>query len=511
MPTKAETDPLSNLEAIRMSLQESHSWTDDLPVCQLSGIGFSTNQIYRVDGTRKEEHEFEDRSFRFRLSDEDTFFYGVFDGHVGCKATDFASQRMPAEILLDQLRGKESDKEIKEVLHQAFIEVEGSFFESIYDLLAEKEKLRLQLQGLRTYEALQNYPDVVEKLNALTIEIESGTTAVVALIHKNKIYVANVGDSRALLCRTDKHGNIRIHQLSVDHDFKNEDELLRLSQLGVDVNKIHHGTKLGHDCTRCIGNYTVKGGYKEFNKLSDANDEPVIAEPYVSGGIEVDESCKFLLLMSDGLYKSLEQATGSDDVNVMIVGMVIEQFAEQSTLTGVAQAVVDKVARIHHDSFMRATEASKNCQKREDITLLVRNFNQPLPNAHGSPTNPRAYHSYVGPEAPLPQSGLIITSGPDRRSNSSTLIEDSLSDEVVSNVSVSQADVDKSIETDSVTNSSDSCPQQPLFQSTHSYSLNDNGRIKPYVDFGDFYKAVEEAYQKGHVPKEWCKPADSDI
>lgn len=42
------------------------SWTDDLPVCQLSGVGFSTNQIYREDGFRQEEHEFEDRSFHFR-------------------------------------------------------------------------------------------------------------------------------------------------------------------------------------------------------------------------------------------------------------------------------------------------------------------------------------------------------------------------------------------------------------------------------------------------------------
>jgi len=42
-------------------------WTDDLPVCRLSGVGFSTNQVYREDGIRREGHEFEDRSFHFRL------------------------------------------------------------------------------------------------------------------------------------------------------------------------------------------------------------------------------------------------------------------------------------------------------------------------------------------------------------------------------------------------------------------------------------------------------------
>lgn len=41
-------------------------WTDDLPVCHHSGVGFSTNQIYREDGNRREEHDFEDKNFHFR-------------------------------------------------------------------------------------------------------------------------------------------------------------------------------------------------------------------------------------------------------------------------------------------------------------------------------------------------------------------------------------------------------------------------------------------------------------
>ncbi len=46
--------------------QSETSWTDDLPVCHLSGVGFATNQIYRKDGFRREEHEFEDRSIHVR-------------------------------------------------------------------------------------------------------------------------------------------------------------------------------------------------------------------------------------------------------------------------------------------------------------------------------------------------------------------------------------------------------------------------------------------------------------
>jgi len=78
-------------------------------------VGFSTNQIYREDGYRQEEHQFENRSFHCCV-DDNMFLYGVFDGHEGVQAATFALQRMAAEILLGQLTGKTSDEEVKEVL-----------------------------------------------------------------------------------------------------------------------------------------------------------------------------------------------------------------------------------------------------------------------------------------------------------------------------------------------------------------------------------------------------------
>lgn len=45
--------------------------------------------------------------------------------------------------------------------------------------------------------------------------------------------------------------------------------------------------------TRCLGNYTVKGGYKDFDLFSAATVEPVIAEAEITGPIVLDESCKY--------------------------------------------------------------------------------------------------------------------------------------------------------------------------------------------------------------------------
>lgn len=76
----------------------------------------------------------------FLLSiDNNIFLYGVFDGHSGCKVSAYAAQNLPADILLDQLKGKTTDKEIKEVLYQVpmdflmvFDRIESAFLNHIF-------------------------------------------------------------------------------------------------------------------------------------------------------------------------------------------------------------------------------------------------------------------------------------------------------------------------------------------------------------------------------------------
>ncbi|XP_067120574.1 TGF-beta-activated kinase 1 and MAP3K7-binding protein 1-like isoform X1 [Centruroides vittatus] len=489
MPTKGELQRPDHLSLQFCNQEPSHSWTDDLPVCPFSGVGYSTNQVYRRDGTPSEEHEFEDKIFHVRA--DDVYFYGLFDGHCGKKAAHFAAQRMPAEILLGQLKGNESDKNIKELLRKAFSTVEKGFFESIDDLLAEKANLEFQLQEAGMYATYRNQPEIIDCLRTISSEISGGTTAAVALIVKNKLYVANVGNSRAVLCKIDQNNLIDVQQLSVDHDIDNDDELLRLSELGMDVEKICKQGKLGNqENTRCIGNYMVKGGYRDFDSiLREASQEPVIAEPEMCGGIQIDDSCRFLLLMSSGLYKSLKEATGTKQANLDICKMVIEQFSMHTTITGVAQAVVDKIVRIHHDMYLNSPESLTVCQKRDDITLIVRNFNQLLPSsATPSQTSSSMTSSVDELKTIKRMGGNIITSRPDpepeiySESNSASNTESLMS------------------------NQSEQENGQMLFQSlrSHSLPLNERGRINPYVDFSNFYKAIEEAKKQGKKVPEGC-------
>ncbi|KAK7603863.1 hypothetical protein V9T40_003862 [Parthenolecanium corni] len=442
---------------------EDNRWTDALPICKESGIGSSSNCIYREDGLRQLEHEYEDQSFHFKCDDK-TSMYGIFDGHDGYEVAKYALDTIAAEVLLNQLEDKISDEDVKTVLKNAFNAVERNYNASIDDKLAEKASLQMEIpENLTPYEAYQRNPRAVDRLNAINTELSCGSSAVVALIHLNRLYVANVGDSRALLCRTDQDGVLRVIQLSQDHVLLNEDEILRLNTLGIPRERIMKGFRLGsQEHTRCLGHYLVKGGYVEFEELACACSEPVIADPEITGGIPIESCHRFLILMSSGLYRSLEEATGTDYVNKDLVQMIVEQFRIQSTLTGVAQAVVDKVVRIHHDFYMNRTISDRVAvSKREDITLLIRNFNFPLPNAR----------------SPSCSNDIFMNNADAEKLGTSSSTSDSHHDTYDTN--------------DSETNGSN-----------RKSAILSSGRILPYVDFRPYYENVETAKLEGSLPED---------
>lgn len=64
---------------------------------------------------------------------------------------------------------------------------------------------------------------------------------------------------------------------------------------------------------------------------------------------------------------------------IVFVFNFLIKLRTQSTLTGVAQAVVDHIARIHRDTYEAQDNASGTT--RPNIMLMVRNFNFAMPNA----------------------------------------------------------------------------------------------------------------------------------
>uniref|UniRef100_A0A8D0NNV8 TGF-beta-activated kinase 1 and MAP3K7-binding protein 1 n=1 Tax=Sus scrofa TaxID=9823 RepID=A0A8D0NNV8_PIG len=482
-----------------VSFQEQQpSWTDDLPLCHLSGVGSASNRSYSADGKGTESHPPEDNWLKFR-SENNCFLYGVFNGYDGNRVTNFVAQRLSAELLLGQLSAEHTEADVRRVLLQAFDVVERSFLESIDDALAEKASLQSQLpEGVPQHQLPPQYQKILERLKTLEREVSGGAMAVVAVLLSNRLYVANVGTNRALLCKSTVDG-LQVTQLNMDHTTENEDELFRLSQLGLDAGKLKQvGVICGQESTRRIGDYKVKYGYTDIDLLSAAKSKPIIAEPEIHGAQPLDGVTGFLVLMSEGLYKALEAAHGPGQANQEIAAMIDTEFAKQTSLDAVAQAVVDRVKRIHSDTFASGGERAKFCPRHEDMTLLVRNFGYPLGElSQPTPAPAPAAGGRVYPVS-VPYSSAQSTS---KTSVTLSLVMPSQGQLV--NGAHSASTLDEATptltnqsptltlqSTNTHTQSSSSSSDGGLFRSrpTHSLPPGEDGRVEPYVDFAEFYR-----------------------
>ncbi|XP_028067208.1 protein kinase and PP2C-like domain-containing protein, partial [Camellia sinensis] len=113
--------------------------------------------------------------------EKDIHVFGIFDGHRGAAAAEFSAQALPGF-----LQSLGSIKSPSDALLEAFVKTDVAF--------------RNELDSHRKSKG------VIQK------DWHPGCTAIVALIVRNKLFVANAGDCRAMLCRAGS-----AYALSKDH------------------------------------------------------------------------------------------------------------------------------------------------------------------------------------------------------------------------------------------------------------------------------------------------------
>lgn len=483
-------------------MQSHQSWTDDLPLCQLCGVGTAPNCVYGPDGKSSQMHPNEDCHFRF--STECCFLYGIFNGYDGGRVASFVSQCLTAELLLGQLNSGHADTDVRRVLTQAFDLVEQSYFDSIDDLLAEKANLQAQLPEGATFHQLSSQNQkLVEKLKALEQEVSGGATAVVALILNNKLYVANVGTNRALLCKYTSDRQNQVMQIGRDHTTDNEDELARLAQLGVDTTRLRQtGLIGGQSSLRRIGDYKVKFSYTDIDVLSGSKSKPIVAEPEIHGGQSLDGVTGFLLLMSEGLIKALESAHGAEQANQEMVAMVAAELTQQGSVEAAAQSVVERVRRLHHDAYASGRQRAAHCSRHEDMTLLIRTINYPVSDGSLTPTQGGRIYPVSVPfsnsqstsktsvtlSLVMPAQGTL-TNG----TNTASTLEGGTPTPGQSPTATLQS-TNTHTQSSSSSSGDGTLFRQPTSQAAQP---DETGRVPPYVDFTQFYQLWGKEHGEG--------------
>uniref|UniRef100_A0A3P9MZ78 Protein phosphatase 1L n=1 Tax=Poecilia reticulata TaxID=8081 RepID=A0A3P9MZ78_POERE len=194
--------------------------------------------------------------------------FGVFDGHGGEAAAEFAKTHL-AEALRQQLltyererdRDREKDKDEKK-------EKGGSSYPSIL----EQQILTLDREMLDKLSANYN---------------EAGTTCLVALLSDKELIVANVGDSRGVLC--DKDGNAI--PLSHDHKPYQLKERKRIKKAGGFIS--------------FNGSWRVQGILAMSRSLGDyplKNLNVIVSDPDIVSFDLNKLQPEFMILASDGLW-----------------------------------------------------------------------------------------------------------------------------------------------------------------------------------------------------------------
>ncbi|KAF1970472.1 PP2C-domain-containing protein [Bimuria novae-zelandiae CBS 107.79] len=184
-------------------------------------------------------------------ADKRLSFFGVYDGHGGDKVALYTGEHLH-EIVAKQEAFKEGD--IKKALQDGF---------------------------LATDRAILSDPKYEEEV--------SGCTASVGIISKNKIYVANSGDSRAVLGIKG-----RAKPLSYDHKPQNEAEKARIQAAGgfVDFGRVNGNLAL----SRAIGDF-------EFKKSAELPPEQQIVTAFPDVEIhDISEDDEFLVIACDGIW-----------------------------------------------------------------------------------------------------------------------------------------------------------------------------------------------------------------
>jgi len=230
--------------------------------------------------------------------------FAVYDGHGGRQEADYCQSRMH-EILLGELRDQGGGRSVEDALVASFKKVDG------------------QLAMLGAW--------------------SSGCTATVALAHRNAsgaltLYVANVGDSRAILVN-----GSTVRRVSYDHRASDPREKERIVKDGGQVSKERVGGSLS--VSRSLGDHMLK-------------DRGVSCVPDVScSEVGIGEA---LVIASDGLWDVIDDA----EAGRILSGCVEAAETEVGKPEAVAEILQTQAAQV-------LVERAKELDARDNIMVVV--------------------------------------------------------------------------------------------------------------------------------------------
>jgi len=217
-------------------------------------------------------------------------YIAVFDGHGGVRASKYAADNLHKTLAKKFPKGDKPMSQIEKDMKKSFVET-----------FKQTDEAFLKISK-------QNKPSW-----------KDGSTAVCMLAINNCLYVANLGDSKAVLCRfSEPLGQCVAIALTKDHSPSIYEERIRIQKAG---GQVREGRVMGVlEVSRSLGD----GPYKRHG---------VTCVPDVKR-CQLTENDKFVLLACDGLWKIFNNESA-----IAFVNKVLEDETIKGTETKTAREV----------------------------------------------------------------------------------------------------------------------------------------------------------------------------
>lgn len=199
-------------------------------------------------------------------------YYAVFDGHSGARASQYAAKHLHENIKkkFPNVKKENWEKEIKRCFIDSFKETDEEF---------------------------------LKQASAQKPAWKDGSTAVCVLAVNDTLYIANVGDSRAMIVRySAEQKQHQIIPLSKEHNPTQYEERMRIQKAG---GSVRDGRLMGIlEVSRSLGD----GRFKHCG---------VICQPDVKK-CQLTDNDQYILLSCDGLWTDFEPSAARDFIQKIL-------------------------------------------------------------------------------------------------------------------------------------------------------------------------------------------------
>lgn len=295
---------------------------------EATGVSFGGASMQGWRRTMEDAHVAETN-----LGDMGADLFGVFDGHGGAEVARFCARHIGSELRRSELfqRGElgpslvrvfhRMDEMLLDTTHwtevMSYAErndaVDGGNGEpNPVDLLKKWFETRRDA-GANAKETTRNANTAAAPMKGVdpSADLQSGCTAVVALLTRTQLVVANAGDSRAVVSVDG-----RAIALSEDHKPTQDRERNRIVAAGGFVSDIGGVARVNANLnlSRAIGDLRYK-----TNKDISAAEQIITAEPDITV-TELTPEHEFLLIACDGVWDVMNNQEAVDFVRMRLYG-----------------------------------------------------------------------------------------------------------------------------------------------------------------------------------------------